>query len=108
MGDMKTHDQMRAELIGRAANDDSFRARLTTDPRAAIKEALNVDVPDSMTVKVHEETALSAHLVLPPSAGLTEADLEGIAAGHSKKGLYTPDGEAHQHGTGDATGPVHY
>lgn len=108
MDDIKTHDEMRAELIGRAAGDEGFRARLAADPRAAIKEALDVDVPDAMTVKVHEETPLSAHLVLPPSAGLSEGDLEGIAAGHSKKGLYTPDGEAHTHGTGDAQGPVHY
>ena len=80
----KTHQELRAELIGKAAADDGFRAKLVADPKAAVKEALGVDLPESITVHVHKETALSAHVVLPPSAGLTEADLEGIAAGHVK------------------------
>ncbi len=80
----KTHHELRAELIGKAAADDGFRAKLIAEPKAAVKEALGVDLPESITVHVHEETGLSAHVVLPPSAGLTEVDLERIAAGHVK------------------------
>ena len=78
----KTHQELRAELIGKATADDGFRGQLIADPKAAVKEALGVDLPESLTVHVHEETALSAHIVLPPSASLSDVDLEGIAAGH--------------------------
>ena len=93
----KTYEELRAELIGKAAADDGYRARLVEDPRAAIKEALGIELPESLAVHVHEETPATAHLVLPPSAGLTETDLEGIAAGHSKKGFYSPEGAEHHH-----------
>ncbi len=78
----KTHDEMRAELIGKAAQDDGFRAQLIADPKAAIKEVLGIDVPESVSVAVHEDTATTAHLVLPPSPQLGEAELAAVAAGH--------------------------
>ena len=104
----RTQEEMRQELLGRAAADDAFRTRLIEDPKAAIKEALNVDLPDTVTVHVHEDSALSAHLVLPPTAALGDADLEAIAAGHDYEetgfGWYrTPTGP-HTHYEG---GPVH-
>jgi len=96
----KTHEELRAELISKAAADDSFRTGLLEDPKAAIKEALNLDLPESVTVHVHEETALAAHVVLPPSSGLTETDLEGITAGHTPEGDLYEDysNVVHDHG----------
>ena len=98
----KTHEEMLAELIGKAAADDGFRARLVEDPKAAIKEALNVDLPESLTVHVHEDTARAAHLVLPSSASLTEAQLEAIAAGHrsGQNFMYDNKEQRHRHGSG--------
>ena len=84
----KTHEEMRAELIDKAAQDERFRARLLDEPKAAINEALGIDLPDSVTVHVHEDTATAAHLVLPPSAALGEAELAGVAAGHIVKDPY--------------------
>ncbi len=78
----KTHDEMRTELIDRAAQDGGFRAQLVDDPKAAIKDALGIDVPESVSVTVHEDTATMAHLVLPPAANLSDADLASVAAGH--------------------------
>ncbi len=78
----KTHDEMRAELIGRAGKDAGFRAQLLDDPKAAIKDALGIDVPESLSLTVHEDTAMAAHLVLPPMARLSDDDLAGVAAGH--------------------------
>ncbi len=78
----KTHEEMRAELIGRAARDEGFRAQLIDDPKMAIKDALGIDVPESVSVAVHEESATTAHLVLPPSPQLGEAELAAVAAGH--------------------------
>lgn len=95
----KTQEALRAELVAKAAEDDGFRARLTADPKAAIREALGVDLPESVAVHVHEETAHSAHLVLPPDPNLTEGDLEAIAAGHSTGTLYN-GGRWHRHNQG--------
>ena len=105
----KTHEELRAELVGKAAKDDGFRAKLVADPKAAVKEALNVDLPESITVHVHEDGPLSAHLVLPPSAGLSDAELETVTAGHvsSEKAIYD-SGYDHQHRQPDGSwGPVH-
>ena len=42
-----------------------------------------------MRVQVHEDTPLTAHLVLPPSSSLTDTELEGVAAGHTyRTGIY--------------------
>ena len=72
--------EMRESLIGKASEDTEFRARLTTDPRSAIHEALGVEIPEGFNVQVHEESANQAHIVLPPPANLTELEL-GQAAG---------------------------
>ena len=88
MSDAKTHEQLRAELIDRAGQDEDFRARLIDDPKAAIKDALGIAVPDSISVTVHEDSATTAHLVLPPSGKLNEADLQQIAAGHTVRDIY--------------------
>lgn len=94
----KTHSDMRAELLGKAASDADFRALLVEDPKAAIKEALSLDLPDSVSVHVHEDAPLTAHLVLPPSSKLTEEDLEAIAAGHETTGdIYSDEPAFHLH-----------
>ena len=78
----KTHDELRAELIEKATKDEQFRAHLIAEPKAAIQEALGIELPESMSVTVYEDSPTSAHLVLPPRARLTDEDLALIAAGH--------------------------
>ncbi len=94
----KSHDEMRAELIGRAARDASFRAQLIEDPKLAIKDALGIEVPESMSLTVHEDTAMAAHLVLPPMARLSDDDLAGVAAGHAMtRSMYDSTPLRHTH-----------
>ena len=81
MSNVKTHDELREELIDRAVDDEDFRSRLLADPKAAIEDALGLAVPESMSISVHEDSATTAHLVLPPAARLSEADLEAVAGG---------------------------
>ena len=38
-------------------------------------------IPDGFNVAVHEDSATTAHLVLPPSPKLTEAELETVVGG---------------------------
>ena len=44
---------------------------------------MGVHIPDGMAVRVHEEDAHTAHLVLPPPAALDLAALEAVAGGFS-------------------------
>ena len=93
MSTTKSYAEMREELLRNAANDQGFRARLTNDPKGAIEEALGVTVPETMSIQVHEDSATTAHLVLPPAAALSEGELSAIAAGHAE----TTYGAKHKH-----------
>ena len=100
MKNTRTHEELQAELVDRAVEDEAFRRRLFDDPKAAIKDALGVTVPKSMSIAVHEDTATTVHLVLPPSAKLSSADLEGVAGGHVAREGFYQDGDLidHSHG----------
>ena len=91
---MKTYAQLRADVLDKAAKDEDFRALLLADPRAAVREATGLALPDSVRIEVHEDDASVAHLVLPPPGALTDADLERIAAGDTQRNLY---GEPQEH-----------
>ena len=75
--------EMRARLIEKAATDEAFRARLLAEPRAVIQSETGVSLPAGFHVEVHEDTADTAHLILPPvaDAQLDDADLEQVAGG---------------------------
>ena len=78
---MTTATEMRDRILNRAAEDEEFRASLIADPKAAVSAELGTTLPDGFDVVVHEDSATTAHLVLPPSAALSEADLEAVAGG---------------------------
>lgn len=73
-----------AEIIARAWTDDSFRARLETDPSAALAEAGFPD-PNGRVVKVTPEAPGSLVLVIPPapaaSSEVSDAELDSVAGG---------------------------
>ena len=52
-------------LVRRANTDPAFRARLLTDPRSAIAEELDIQLPESLEVVVVEERPDRLCLVLP-------------------------------------------
>ena len=72
---------IREQLIEKAAEDETFRARLLADPKETVQDELGIEAPEGFTLMVHEETANTSHLVLPPSAKLDEAALEQAAGG---------------------------
>ena len=76
-----TQAEMQDRIIAKAAEDDEFRARLVADPKATIKGLTGTPVPDAFTVHVHEESATSFHLVLPPHSRLTEEEMSQVFAG---------------------------
>ena len=79
---MTTATEIRDRILSKAEEDSEFRARLIADPRAAISAEVGTAIPDGFDVVVHEESPTAAHLVLPPSPALTEAELATVAGGH--------------------------
>ena len=78
---METAKEMQARIVGKAAEDSDFRARLLSDPKGAIEQELGVTIPGSLSVEVHEESGAAAHLVLPPASKLSESDLQAVTGG---------------------------
>lgn len=78
---METRGSVLEKLVARSEEDKDFRARLLSDPRSVLQEALEVEIPEGFNVVVHEEDARTAHLVLPASAELSDAQLEHAAGG---------------------------
>ena len=79
---MTTATEMRAQILTKAEEDGDFRSLLIADPKAAISSETGTTIPDGFDVVVHEDSATTVHLVLPPSPELTEAEMEAVAGGH--------------------------
>ena len=79
---MTTATEMKDRILNRAAEDVAFRSRLIADPKATITSEIGTAIPDGFDVVVHEDSAATFHLVLPPSPELTEAELKAAAGGH--------------------------
>ena len=88
---MTTATELKTKILSKAAEDGEFRTRLLTDPRATISTELGMTIPEGFDVAVHEDSGTTAHLVLPPSPALTEAELEKVAGGVSWEDLRIGD-----------------
>ena len=78
---METQQSMMEKLLAKAQEDTDFRGRLVANPNSALKEAFDLEVPEDFNVVVHEDDARTAHLVLPASPELTDAQLQQAAGG---------------------------
>ena len=79
---MKTEQEIKSHLLEKAVSDAAFRTRLVADPRATFEQEFDIAVPEGFNVHVHEETATSAHLVLPAAGGpLDSGELDVVAGG---------------------------
>jgi len=76
-----TVEEFQDHMRERATVDEEFRARLLADPKAVMEEELDMSIPDGFNILVHEDTATTAHLVIPPSASLAAEDLQAVAGG---------------------------
>ena len=79
---METQQSMMQKLIAKAQEDSGFHARLLANPSLALKEAFDIELPDDFKIVVLEDDSRTAHLVLPASAELTDAQLEQAAGGY--------------------------
>ena len=78
---MNSPDGVRRQLIEKAESDEEFRRQLLSDPHGTIEKELEVKLPEGLEIRVHEESAETTHLVLPPSPKLTETQLAHVAGG---------------------------
>lgn len=76
-----TMSEMKAQIMVKATEDGEFRTKLVEDPKGVISAELGVFIPEEFTIQVHEDSAISAHLVLPLTDRLTEEELGKAAIG---------------------------
>ncbi|WP_068498467.1 NHLP leader peptide family RiPP precursor [Paenibacillus kribbensis] len=58
---------LQTQVIQKAWEDASFREKLMTDPKSAIRDVLGVVIPDHIQIKTLEETSDQFYLVIPPA-----------------------------------------
>lgn len=81
-GGALTATELRDQFFAKAADDDGFRSRLLADPREVLRDDYGILLPENLKLHVHEEDATTAHLVLPRSRKLTEAELESASGAY--------------------------
>ena len=74
-----TATELRDKLIAQAGNEEAFRSRLVDDPAGVLRDDYGIALPENLKLFVHEEDSTTAHLVLPRSKKLTDAELEATA-----------------------------
>lgn len=75
-----TMSEMKAHLVAKADESEDFRMRLVADPRSVISAEFGLSIPDGFDIRVHEDSATTAHMVLPMTDRLTDEELAQIAA----------------------------
>lgn len=89
MSEVKTREQIEANLVTKAWNDNSFKQKLINKPKFAIAEE-GINLPENIEVKVIEETPRTFYIVIPQppmeDEELSEADLESVAGGRGGGG----------------------
>ena len=76
-----TQAEMQGKLIAKAQAEPEFRSQLVADPKTTIEGLIGLELPEAINLQVHEDSATSFHLVLPPSGKLTEDELATVFAG---------------------------
>ena len=76
---------LQERVLERALKDERFRQELLTNPRAVLAREYQVHIPETIGIRIVEDTADTLTLVLPPSQGtmqeLSDAELEGVSGG---------------------------
>ena len=76
---------LQERVLERAIKDERFRQELLANPRGVLAREYQVHIPETIGIRVVEETADTLTLVLPPKQEtmqeLTDAELEGVSGG---------------------------
>ncbi|MBP3962975.1 NHLP leader peptide family RiPP precursor [Paenibacillus lignilyticus] len=60
-----SEQELQQQIIEKAWSDESFKAQLLADPKAALKEAFNLTLPEDVELVVIEETPSKLAFVIP-------------------------------------------
>lgn len=71
---MSAENTLKQQIIEKAWEDPSFKQQLLDDPKAAVRDAFGVTVPDEIELKVFEETPTEFYLVIPPNPADSDDD----------------------------------
>lgn len=64
---MSTEQALTGQVISKVWNDEAFKERLLTDPKAAIRDEFGIEFNDSIEVNAMTETPGKLYLVIPPN-----------------------------------------
>ena len=78
-------EELQAQIIANALEDEGFRTGVMDDPKAAIAAKFGVNLPAEFDIQVHEDTATTTHLVLPATGKLDEAALQFAPGGNDPR-----------------------
>lgn len=72
-----------AKISANVMDDPALRAKLLSNPHETLADMTGLDIDPSVKIVIHEETADTFHLVIPPALpeDLTEEQLEAVAGG---------------------------
>jgi hypothetical protein len=80
--------EVERRIVQRSVQDDAFRQRLLSDPKAVVEEELGTRLPEGIRVRAVEESAETIYPVLPSASPLgdeggelSELQLEAVAGG---------------------------
>lgn len=62
---MSTNESVKAKIIQKAWEDEAFKQELLSNPKAALKKAFNITIPEDIKVRAVEETSTDFVLVIP-------------------------------------------
>ncbi|MDB6135349.1 MAG: hypothetical protein JWM59_3592 [Verrucomicrobiales bacterium] len=85
MAEILTRDEIEEIVIHNAVNHSEYRNALLKNPKKVIETQLNNKLPESLDVKVVQETGDTIYLRLPhvitEGSELSDSDLEQVAGG---------------------------
>lgn len=76
-----TRAEVESIIAERIAADPGFRDTLLADPRGVLSEIVGFEIPETVSVVLHEESLTQIHLTIPASDSLSDSDLELVAGG---------------------------
>jgi hypothetical protein len=88
--ELKSRFGVESALIAKAWTDENFKQELLNDPKTAIAQTFQIEIPDNIEVRVLEEATTTFYLVIPakPFVGaegeLSDEQLEAVAGGWAK------------------------
>jgi hypothetical protein len=82
--DLNVSDPLFKKVLQKAKDDENFKTQLLQHPKAVIEKFIGEDLPDSITICIHEDTPTLRNLVISTilsTEELTDQELEAVAGG---------------------------